>query len=1187
MLPIDAQLLRAIAPQVKNAEIRRRQQDIIDSAGAVLQQTLERYDITTRLRIAHFLAQICHESDGFRTTVEYADGSAYNGRHDLGNTEPGDGPRFKGRGLLQLTGRANYRDYGQVLGIDLENHPERAADPALSLAIACEYWKRRNINADADNNDLESATWKINGGLMGLDSRRQYLNRALAELARIEQLIRHGERPDSRPVLALGSRGDAVGQLQAALRQCGFDIAIDQDFGPATELAVKQFQSARGLKADGIVGALTWDALSSRGAAGRSEPPTLRAQPPRYWPMEKGREVSSEFGPRWGTIHEGMDFGWPNGSANKPVYAVQSGKVIYAGQAQGYGGPDPAGWLVIDSNDAEGGGCLEYGHIVREVNLGDHVTAGQRIGHINPNWNTNGHVDPHLHLSAWAHAYGEGRRVDPRSCWLCNAANPGPGTVPVPPQPLSPNDFPLDKGWFFGPVSGPENCVSGEYPGERPEWREALGRWQWALGLPVTRRWNDGKTPKAAEVLQHEKHWNPTPSIGHGCITSAEWDAVMKEGWRLPVGWDAEEPPPDSDTFPLPPGYFFGPLDGPRNSVSGDFSGEKPAWRDALGRWQQALGLPVTKRWKDGKTARAAEVLQHQKLWKPMPGVGYGTIGEAEWNAVFKEGWRLPADWESTGPKPGSKTFPLPPGYVFGPYDGPTNCVSGEYSGEKQEWRDALGRWQETLGLPVTKKWNDGKTRQAAITLELDRKLPSTPGLEAVVGCIGPAEWDAVIQGGWRLPQGWNADNVTVPLNAGVMWALVVPGGGDRQRQIIEQVGPALQSTLEAYKINTPLRVAHFLAQICQESDQFKTTVEYADGSAYNGREDLGNTEPGDGPRFKGRGLLQLTGRTNYREYGKALGIDLEGDPSRAAEPVLSLQIACEYWKRRDINAMADRDDVVAVTMAVNGGTYGLPQRIAYLGRAKTVLAQRGWGGIPAPGPASAGIRLPRDVGSVERPNITDINDPNTKWQHYVNPQAWKQSWQNPFLADNPPEYSGGPGPERDAAWITYLSQFPLNSRGFLPNPEAVSDIGLKLLGNAATQLGVSYAWGGRGKQGPGRGQRTGTGDDADVFADDQRTGFDCSGLCYYAAWQTRGVEIGLWTGEQVRSDRMTDVSGTPRPGDLIYYGDGDAHHVGIYVRPGVILNAPNSGAPVQLDRRPNAVGIDPKEGRIRARRLK
>src|SRR6202034_2508986 len=107
----------------------------------------------------------------------------------------------------------------------------------------------------------------------------------------------------------------------------------------------------------------------------------------------------------------------------KPVYAVQSGTVIYAGQASGYGGPDPAGWLVIDSTDAEGSGCVEYGHIVREVKKGDRVVAGQRIAHINSDQNTNGCVAPHLHLSLMPREYNPNLKMDPLQ-WLQGARDP-------------------------------------------------------------------------------------------------------------------------------------------------------------------------------------------------------------------------------------------------------------------------------------------------------------------------------------------------------------------------------------------------------------------------------------------------------------------------------------------------------------------------------------------------------------------------------------------------------------------------------------------------------------------------------------------------------------------------------------------------------------------------------------------
>jgi putative chitinase len=193
--------------------------------------------------------------------VEFASGEEYEGRVDLGNTHPGDGPRYKGRGLIQLTGRANYREYGKALGIDLEGHPEWAAEPKRSLLIACEYWKRRNINAACDRDDIEAVTRLINGGVNGLAARRALTARAKAVL--------DGGPGEDHPVLQRGAKGEAVKRLQALLRSHGSpDLAVDGDFGPATEAAVKRFQASRKLAVDGIVGPQTWAALD--GAAGKA-----------------------------------------------------------------------------------------------------------------------------------------------------------------------------------------------------------------------------------------------------------------------------------------------------------------------------------------------------------------------------------------------------------------------------------------------------------------------------------------------------------------------------------------------------------------------------------------------------------------------------------------------------------------------------------------------------------------------------------------------------------------------------------------------------------------------------------------------------------------------------------------------------------------------------------------------------
>ena len=147
-------------------------------------------------------------------------------------------------------------------------------------------------------------------------------------------------------------------------------------------------------------------------------------------------------------------------------------------------------------------------------------------------------------------------------------------------------------------------------------------------------------------------------------------------------------------------------------------------------------------------------------------------------------------------------------------------------------------------------------------------------------------------------------------------------------------------ANLPAYQINTGLRVSHFMAQCAHECDNFRTMEEYASGAAYEGRAALGNTQPGDGVRYKGRGVIQLTGRANYRTYGAALGLDLENNPQLAAAPENAVRVACEYWKRNNLNALADADDISAITRRINGGLNGLEDRQLKLRIAKSI-----WGG--------------------------------------------------------------------------------------------------------------------------------------------------------------------------------------------------------------------------------------------------
>lgn len=152
---------------------------------------------------------------------------------------------------------------------------------------------------------------------------------------------------------------------------------------------------------------------------------------------------------------------------------------------------------------------------------------------------------------------------------------------------------------------------------------------------------------------------------------------------------------------------------------------------------------------------------------------------------------------------------------------------------------------------------------------------------------------------------------------------------------------PRLVSGMSSQGVDTALRQAHFLAQIGHESLSFTYVEEIASGEAYEGRLDLGNTQPGDGKRFKGRGLIQLTGRTNYVNFGTSVGRNLTDNDNPklvATEADLAVNAAFWFWKTRAINAAADKDDLNGVTRLVNGGLNGLADRKAYLTRAKFFL---------------------------------------------------------------------------------------------------------------------------------------------------------------------------------------------------------------------------------------------------------
>ena len=136
-----------------------------------LKAAMDKAGYTDQTERAMFLAQMAHESGNFRYDEEIHDGSNYEGRSDLGNTQPGDGKRYKGRGYIQLTGRANYRHYGNKLGFDLEGQPELAKRPDIAAAVAVGYWNERVNREAARKGDVRTVTRNINGGYNGLADR--------------------------------------------------------------------------------------------------------------------------------------------------------------------------------------------------------------------------------------------------------------------------------------------------------------------------------------------------------------------------------------------------------------------------------------------------------------------------------------------------------------------------------------------------------------------------------------------------------------------------------------------------------------------------------------------------------------------------------------------------------------------------------------------------------------------------------------------------------------------------------------------------------------------------------------------------------------------------------------------------------------------------------------------------------
>lgn len=165
-----------------------------------------------------------------------------------------------------------------------------------------------------------------------------------------------------------------------------------------------------------------------------------------------------------------------------------------------------------------------------------------------------------------------------------------------------------------------------------------------------------------------------------------------------------------------------------------------------------------------------------------------------------------------------------------------------------------------------------------------------------------------------------------------------------RPTPLASDLGFALSLNVGSYAVdNTVDRLAAFLGEAAHETLGFTLLKELwgptKQQQGYEGRADLGNNQPGDGFRFRGRGMFQLTGRANYADYGHRLGLDLVSHPELVERPSAAVLTALEYWKMRGLNDLADRQDWAGITRKINGGTNGAAERLAYIQKAREVLS--------------------------------------------------------------------------------------------------------------------------------------------------------------------------------------------------------------------------------------------------------
>lgn len=255
-----------------------------------------------------------------------------------------------------------------------------------------------------------------------------------------------------------------------------------------------------------------------------------------------------------------------------------------------------------------------------------------------------------------------------------------------------------------------------------------------------------------------------------------------------------------------------------------------------------------------------------------------------------------------------------------------------------------------SVGRGARNELADVAAIQILLNLNRDRFSAPQPKPLEPDGRIGPNTLKRIEAFETKVMQLPESDALIVPGDATITALLAgLPKGPSKEKLAIvlplaaasriDRYFEPLKAGMTKYKITSPLQMAHFIAQLGHESMSFLYTEEIASGAAYEGRRDLGNTQTGDGKRFKGRGLIQLTGRANYAAYSTFTGIDYVANPTLlSTDPTVAVDVSCWFWKDRGVDKLAEMDDVKAVTKRINGGYNGLDDRIQNLRRAKAVL---------------------------------------------------------------------------------------------------------------------------------------------------------------------------------------------------------------------------------------------------------